>query len=169
MLCRGSAACLKRQRLRFSGPIRGLFGTLCTRSGMQWQRLASAPQPRAIERFWSTQGGTTIRLLFSIIAIVLATGFYAQDGEDQTRINLPHLIPEELRIPNEGPKSPWVCKCERAAAEIMVSAIFAQAHEHKNTVLARDYFAAITAVKDYRQCIGNVRNPQWAPLPGNMG
>lgn len=64
---------------------------------------------------------------------MLATGIYAQDGKDQTRINLPHLIPEELRIPNEGPKNPWVCKRERAAAEIMVSAMLAHAHEHKNT------------------------------------
>jgi hypothetical protein len=106
-----------------------------------------------------------------IVFAACASAQTATDGDkDQARIKLPPRIrmPEELRIPDDKGPRRWVCKGERQAAEIMVDAIYAQAHEHDGMALAKDYALAVAFVKDYRRCIENVR-PQWAPLPGNVG
>jgi hypothetical protein len=103
---------------------------------------------------------------------VLATASYAKDRKHEY-IYAPILMPSELYLWSEkqGPML-GACHIEHQIAGIMVRGVFAQAHKRRNPVLTKAYPAAVTAVKNYRECVKRTW-PTWPedvmPIPRNLG
>jgi hypothetical protein len=104
------------------------------------------------------------RVLIALAA--MATASYAKGRKHEYIYAI--LTPSELHLWSEK-QGPWVCKVERTIAGITVRAVFAQAHKRRNPVLTKAYFAAVTAVKNYRECVKRTWPRERVPLPRNVG